>query len=56
MIQFTGRDGHAEYLVTIYPAEGNKPSFAAVTWRADEWDTWLPEVQLAAVPVSAVTA
>lgn len=53
--QFRGHNENGEWLVTIYPAEGNKPACAAVTWRADEWETWTPEVQLSAVPVSAVS-
>ena len=40
----------------MIPATADQPATAAVTWRADEWETWTPEVQLSAVPVSAVTA
>jgi hypothetical protein len=51
--QYRGRDAHGEFLVTIFPADGNKPASAEITWRANEWDTFDPPVQLTAVPVSA---
>jgi hypothetical protein len=56
MKQYRGRNEHGEWLVTIYPAEGDTPAVAAVTWRADEWETWSPEVKLSAVPIDRVSA
>lgn len=46
----------AEFLVTVFPAEGNKPASAEVAWRADQWDTFDRPVQCAAVPETAVIA
>lgn len=51
MQQFTGRDAHGEWLVTVYPAEGNKPARAEAAFRPTEWDTWGAPVMLTAVPV-----
>lgn len=50
MQQFTGRDSHGEWLVTVYPAEGNKPARAEAAFRPDEWQTWGAPVLLSPVP------
>lgn len=54
-VQYKGRDVNGEYLVTVFPADGNKPASAEVAFRPDQWQTWGAPVQLAAVPVSAWT-
>ena len=48
--QFTGRDVNGEWLVTIFPAEENKPASAEAAFRPDEWQTWGAPVLLTAVP------
>lgn len=51
---YTGRNEHGEYLVTVFPAEGNKPASAEVAFRPDQWQTWGVPVRLSAVPVGSV--
>jgi hypothetical protein len=48
--QFIGHDSHGEWLVTVFPAEGNKPAHAEATFRPTEWDTWGAPVMLSPVP------
>lgn len=50
MTQYIGRNEHGEWLVTFYPADGNKPASAEAAFRPDEWATWGAPVQLTAVP------
>jgi hypothetical protein len=47
--QFTGRTSAGEWLVTVFPAEGNKPASAEAAFRPDEWATWGAPVLLTAV-------
>ena len=56
MQQFTGRDVHGEYLVTVYPAEGARPARAEAAFRPTEWDTWGAPVCLDAVPAFKAVA
>ena len=51
---YRGRNEHGEYLVTVFPAEGNKPASAEVAFRADQWETFDAPVLLSAVPVGSV--
>ena len=53
MNQFRGHTEAGEFLVTVFPAEGNKPACAEVAFRRDEWETFDAPVQCAAVPVAA---
>lgn len=47
--QFSARTDLGEWLVTVFPAEGNHPASAEVSWRSDQWDTFDRPVLLKAV-------